>query len=132
MNILTGKIASININGQLSLVRVKVDGTTLTSIVIDTPETASYLQIGNTINVIFKETEVIIGKGTGHQISLRNQLVGKIKSIESGELLSKLILDSTAGEVTSIITTNAVRQLQLKVGDQATAMIKTNEMMLSE
>lgn len=132
MNLIQGKISSIKINGQISLVRLKVNEITLTSIVIDTPETAPYLKVGNAINIIFKETEVIIGKGTTHQISLRNQLVGNIKSIESGKLLSKLVLDTAAGEVTSIITTNAVQQLQLNVGDQATAMIKTNEMMLSE
>ena len=131
MNLLKGTIASINVNGSLSLVRIDVNQIMLTAIVIDTPETASYLKIGNVVNVIFKETEVIIGKGTEHHISLRNKLVGLIEQIDSGELLAKITMNTAAGKVTSIITSNAVRQLQLKTGEEVTAMIKTNEMMLS-
>ena len=111
---------------------MKVKEIRLSAIVIDTPETASYLKIGQSINVIFKETEVIIGKGVEHHISLQNKLEGTVQSIESGSLLSKLILDTIAGNVTSIITTNAVNQLQLEAGSKITAMVKTNEMMLSE
>lgn len=132
MNILIGKIEEIKVNGSLSLIHVRVEQTILSTIVIDTPKTTSYLQLGNTVKVIFKETEVIIGKGTHHTISLQNKLTGKIESIEPGELLSKLTLDTSAGKVTSIITTNAVNNLQLKKDSEVTAMIKTNELMLSE
>jgi len=131
MNILPGKIESVKVNGSLSLVHIMVGTTRLTAIVIDTPETAPYLKPENNIKVIFKETEVMVGKGTDHEISLQNKLVGTIQSIESGDLLSKLVLDTKAGTVTSIITTNAVDQLQLEKGSLITAMIKTNEMMLS-
>ena len=131
MNTLKGEIASVTVNGSLSLVKVKVGETRLSAIVIDTPETATHLQPGNDINLIFKETEVIVGKGTDHVISLQNKMTGKVISIESGDLLSKLTLDTVAGEITPIITTNAVTQLQLKPGTSVTAMVKTNEMMLS-
>ena len=132
MNTLVGKIENVTVNGSLSLIQVMVQQTLMSAIVIDTPKTASYLKKGNNIKVIFKETEVIIGKGTAHQISLQNKLTGKIAHIESGELLSKLTLETSAGKITSIITTNAVVNLKLKVGDEVTAMIKTNELMLSE
>ena len=131
MNTLKGEITSVTVNGSLSLVQVKVGETRLSAIVIDTPETAPHLQPGNAIHVIFKETEVIVGKGIDHAISLQNKMTGKVISIASGDLLSKLTLDTTAGEITSIITTNAVIQLQLKPGSSVTAMVKTNEMMLS-
>ncbi|MGI9543650.1 MAG: TOBE domain-containing protein [Cyclobacteriaceae bacterium] len=131
MNILEGKIKAIKVDGHLSLVRIEVGTTVLTSIVIDTPATASYLAPQHAVKVIFKETEVMLGKGTEHPISLQNRLIGRVKSIESGQLLSKLVLDTSAGSVTSIITTNAVKQLELTEGAEVTAMIKTNEMMLS-
>ena len=82
--------------------------------------------------MIFKESEVFIGKGIDHQISLQNKLVGTITTIAKGELLSKLVLDTTVGTITSIITANAVDQLQLIEGETVTAMIKTSEMMLSQ
>ena len=132
MNTLVGKIENVTVNGSLSLIQVMVQQNLMSAIVIDTPKTALYLKKGNNVKVIFKETEVIIGKGTAHQISLQNKLTGKIAHIESGELLSKLTLETSAGKITSIITTNAVVNLKLKVGDEVTAMIKTNELMLSE
>ncbi len=132
MNTLIGKIENITVNGSLSLIHVLVQKTLMSVIVIDTPKTAPYLKKGNTINVIFKETEVIIGKGKIINLSLQNKLIGKIKQIESGKLLSKLTLQTSAGTIVSIITTNAVHELQLKQGNEVTAMIKTNELMLSK
>ncbi|MBI9064974.1 MAG: TOBE domain-containing protein [Marinilabiliaceae bacterium] len=132
MNVLTGQIETITIQGSLSLVRVLVDQIPLTAIVIDTPETAAYLVPDNVIKVIFKETEVIVGKGGDHQISLQNRLSGRIHAIETGQLLSRLVIDTHAGQVVSVITANAVEQLALKVGSEVTAMIKTNEIMLSQ
>jgi len=131
MNILKGKIDSVNENGQLSLVKVSVGKLTFTAIVIDTPGSAPYLSSGNDVNVIFKETEVIISTGQRPQISLQNKIPGIVHSIESGELLSKLVLETEVGRIKSIITHRAVSQLELEVGSKVVAMIKTNEIMLS-
>lgn len=132
MNVLSGKIASVTPSGDLSLVKVHCGGIFISAIVIDTPDTASYLSTDRTVRLIFKETEVIIGKGFEHEVSLQNRLNGKIIHIEKGELLSKVTISSKPGEISSIITTNAVNQLGLTIGTEACAMIKTNEIMLSE
>lgn len=102
-----------------------------TSIVIETPETADYLKLGAPVKVMFKETEVIIGK-SGADISLQNQIPVKVVAIEQGQLLSQLNLQYQGYHLCSIITTNAVKKLQLKPGVEVIAMIKTNEIMLSE
>lgn len=132
MNALRGIIHSIEVRNRLSLVRVRVGDSMLTSIVIDTPESATYLRENNCVRVIFKETEVIIGKGTEHAISMQNKMPGTVEQIESGDLLSKLRIRTSGGLITSIITSNAVRQLQLEAGMLVTALVKTNEMMLAE
>ncbi|NER12862.1 tobe domain protein [Leptobacterium flavescens] len=132
MNILKGEIKNLSVKDSLSLVYVDVEGITLSAIVIDTPQTAAYLTPGSKIQLIFKETEVIIGKGKENHISLQNKLPGTIGFIEKGDLLSRLVVDTEAGKITSIITTNAVNQLGLETGSEVTAMIKTNEIMLSE
>lgn len=132
MNILRGEIASVEIMKSLSLVKIMVGPYQITSIVIDTPDSSDYLKIGKQVKVIFKETEVILGVGNGHKISLQNKLEGKVTSIESGELLSKIVMTTEVGEIVSVITTNAVNQLKLKIGSPVTAMVKTNEVMLSE
>lgn len=132
MNVLSGNIAEVRVNGELSIVRVEVGGHLLSSIVIDTPETADYLVKGVKVKVIFKETEVIIGTGSTEGISLRNKFRGRVEKIDSDILLSKLTIGTTVGKITSIITSNAVAELGIEEGSQVTAMIKTNELILSK
>ena len=132
MNVFSGNIEAINVNGELSIVTIKVDSISFTAIVIDTPKTASYLVVGNPIKVVFKETEVIIGIGSVDGISLRNKLFGKVISIESDNLLSKLVIQTDIGNVTSIITANSVKRLKIKIGTEVCGMVKTNELLLSE
>lgn len=132
MNIFKGAITSIKVSSSLSLVEINVNGIFFESIIIETPETASWLKEGDEINVIFKETEVVIGKGLEHNVSMQNKIRGEILEIEKGELLSKLTIAAAIGEIVAIITSNAVHQLQLQVGETITAMIKTSEIMLSQ
>ena len=132
MNVLKGNIAEIRVNGELSIIRVDVKGNLLSCIVIDTPETADYLVVGGKVRVIFKETEVIIATGETQGISLRNKFRGKVSRIDSDILLSKLTIGTPVGDITSIITSNAVKELGIKEGTEVTAMIKTNELILSK
>lgn len=132
MNSLSGIIDQIEVNGSLSLVGIKVGECDFKSIVVETPDTAEFLKINGAIKVIFKETEVIISTDANPQISLRNKMRAVIKSIEKGKLLSKISMDTNAGNVISIITTNAVNQLNLVEGSSVLAMVKTNEVLLSE
>ena len=131
MNTLRGTISSIETKGNLSLVKVQVGDSKLTSIIIETPQSATYLFEGNELNVLFKETEVVIGKGKEIPISLQNRLICKVENIEVGALLGKLTLQHPKGTIRSVITANAIRQLNIKIGDEVTALIKTNEVMLS-
>ena len=132
MNIFKGKITFIKASGSLSLVEVDVDGVFFKSIIIETPDTAAWLVNGHEINVIFKETEVVIGKGLQHTVSMQNKIPGEIFQIDNGALLSKITIGTTVGKIVAIITYNAVQQMQLEVGETITAMIKTNEIMLSQ
>ncbi|WP_370443935.1 molybdopterin-binding protein, partial [Aquimarina sp. Aq78] len=127
-----GEITSIKTNGSLSLVTVDVGAVFFNTIIIETPDTAPYLKQGNHIKMIFKETEVIVGKGIEHSISIQNKAIGEIINIKKGQLLSTLTIDSTIGHLTAIITSDAADQLQLEIGEKITAMIKTTEIMLSE
>nr|WP_106791665.1 TOBE domain-containing protein [Aquimarina sp. Aq78] len=125
-------MTSIKTNGSLSLVTVDVGAVFFNTIIIETPDTAPYLKQGNHIKMIFKETEVIVGKGIEHSISIQNKAIGEIINIKKGQLLSTLTIDSTIGHLTAIITSDAADQLQLEIGEKITAMIKTTEIMLSE
>ena len=64
------------------------------------------------------------------RVSGRNQLAGKIVSIRIEGLLAEVVLAVGDGHVTSIITANAVRELQLKKGDTVAALIKSTDVMI--
>jgi len=70
------------------------------------------------------------GAGLEHVISGRNQLVGRIIKLQTVGLLTKVVLDVGGQSVTSIITSDASRDLDLKVGDTAAALIKATEVMI--
>lgn len=68
--------------------------------------------------------------GLGQVISGRNQLVGRIIKLQTDGLLTKVVLDVGGQSVTSIITSDAARDLELKVGETAAALIKATEVMI--
>jgi len=68
--------------------------------------------------------------GLEHLISGRNQLVGRIRALEVVGLLAKVTLDVGGQFVTAIITRDACRDLDLKVGETAAALIKATEVMI--
>lgn len=133
MNKLSGSIVAIEVSGEMSLVTVGLKADLrLKAIVLETPASASYLAVGESVHLLFKETEVVIGNQEDHAVSMQNRIKGKVKKIESGKLISKLTIDSPQGDILSVISTNAVRQLGLEQNSPVTAMIKLNEMMLTE
>lgn len=68
--------------------------------------------------------------GLEHIISGRNQLVGRVRTLQVVGLLAKVTLDIGGQSVTAIITRDACRDLGLKVGDTAAALIKATEVMI--
>jgi molybdopterin-binding protein len=65
-----------------------------------------------------------------HVISGRNQLVGRVTKVETVGLLAKVVLDIGGQSITSIITADACRDLGLKKGKPAAALIKATEVMI--
>ncbi|HEV2176280.1 MAG TPA: helix-turn-helix transcriptional regulator [Terriglobia bacterium] len=68
--------------------------------------------------------------GLEHFISGRNQLVGRVSAVEIVGLLAKVTLDIGGQRVTAIITRDACRDLGLKAGETAAALIKATEVMI--
>lgn len=65
------------------------------------------------------------------KISARNQIKGKIIDIQEGAVTAIVILDIGNGnKISSTITMNAVRDLNLEVGSEAYAVIKSSSVMI--
>jgi len=130
VNKLTGKIVLIESTPHMSMVDIDVEGDVFSSIVLETPASAAYLKQGNSVTLLFKETEVSIGKNLSGLISLRNRFKGTIKRIEKSDILAKIILDYKNKEITSIISTRSTQKLGLANGDLVEWLVKTNEVSL--
>nr|WP_298794058.1 molybdopterin-binding protein [uncultured Acetobacter sp.] len=65
------------------------------------------------------------------KISARNQITGKIVAIQPGATTSHISLELPGGTVMmAAITNEAVADLDLKIGQQATALIKASDVMI--
>lgn len=114
------------------MVSIAVGKLKLKSIVIETPASASYLINDGNIQVLFKETEVILANADMSSTSIINSIPCQVNAIERGQLLSKVELLHLEQKITAIITTEALDYLQVKAGAEINALIKTNELMLAK
>ena len=64
------------------------------------------------------------------RISGRNQLVGRVISVKISGFLAQVKLNIAGQHITSIITADAVHEMQLKKGEVAAALIKSTEVMI--
>jgi molybdopterin-binding protein len=67
------------------------------------------------------------------KISARNQLSGKIVSVEKGQTTGHVRIEIAGGVVvTASITNESIDDLALAVGDQASAIIKASDVMVGK
>ncbi len=64
------------------------------------------------------------------RISGRNQLVGRVLEVKISGLLAQVTLSIGEQRITSIITADAAREMRLRAGDVAAALIKSTEVMI--
>ena len=76
-----------------------------------------------------KPTNSAVQTGTA-RISGRNQLTGTVLEVVIEGLLAKVVLSVATQRITAIITADAARELALKPGDKAMALIKATEVMI--
>ena len=64
------------------------------------------------------------------RLSGRNQLVGRIESVRISGLMAEVVLSIGEQHITSIITARSAREMGLKPGQTAAALIKSTEVMI--
>lgn len=63
-------------------------------------------------------------------VSGRNQLVGRIASVRISGLMAEVVLSIGEQRITSIITASSARDMNLKAGQTAAALIQATEAMI--
>jgi len=64
------------------------------------------------------------------RVSGRNQLIGRVIDVKIDGLMAQVSLSIGGQRITSIITADAAREMRLKVGDRAAALVKSTEVMI--
>jgi molybdopterin-binding protein len=64
------------------------------------------------------------------QVSGRNQLVGRIHTVRISGLMAEVKVSIGDQQITSIITASSAREMNLKPGQTAAALIKATEVMI--
>jgi molybdopterin-binding protein len=65
------------------------------------------------------------------KMSARNQLRGKVKAVKPGSVMAEVVVELVGGqEVVAAITLGSAQELNLKVGDDVVAIIKSTEVMI--
>jgi molybdopterin-binding protein len=64
------------------------------------------------------------------RVSGRNQLVGRIDAVRISGLMAEIAISIGGQQITSIITSRSAREMQLKPGQTAAALIKATEVMI--
>src|SRR5919106_6578951 len=76
------------------------------------------------------EIERLTGGRAAHDLSARNRFRGVVREVKVEGLLAQVELEAGPFRVVSIVTREAVEQLGLAPGDEATAVIKATSVMV--
>jgi molybdate transport system regulatory protein len=69
----------------------------------------------------------------GLKISARNKIVGKVTKVKKDPVVAHVEIESsTPVRIVSVITSDAADDLELKIGDKVTAIIKSTEVLIAK
>jgi molybdopterin-binding protein len=74
--------------------------------------------------------DIATRRGNFRKISGRNQLVGRVISLKYSGLLAQVTMAIGEQHITAIITADAAKEMRLKPGERAAALIKSTEVMI--
>ncbi len=69
-------------------------------------------------------------RGNLRKISGRNQLIGRVLEVKYSGLLAQVRMAIGEQHITAIITADAAKEMRLKPGERAAALIKSTEVMI--
>ncbi len=128
MNKFNGFIEEIESDNYISIVKVRTGNNFLYVLILETPETASYLQIGKQIHLIFNETEVEVIKDYSSKFnSLLNILDAIVEDFEKGKILAKVTFLCGEYKVISVMPQKSFDALNIFKGDKVKLIIRPTD-----
>lgn len=132
-NVFKGKISALvdgSVNAEVEL--TTPGGDKIVAIVTEGSVNALGLAVGKEVVAYVKAPWVMILTGLdGVKFSARNQLRGTVSALHKGAVNTEVAITLTGGtEVYAVVTNEAVLELGLKIGTEASALIKASHVIL--
>jgi molybdate transport system regulatory protein len=90
-----------------------------------------YNQVENYLNKVLSNSGTLEVKGL--KLSARNRFKGKVLAVEKGVITAKVKVEiKMPVTVTAVITKEAIEDLDIKVGDEVEAIIKSTEVLVAK
>jgi molybdate transport system regulatory protein len=131
-NQIKGLFPSIQSGKAMTFVTLQAHGMHLASAITNDGAQELNLKQNDAVTAIVKATEVILAKGAIGPLSARNRLSGRVSSVQHGEAMGLVKVVVGQETVEAAITTQAIKEMGLKEGDQVTAIIKATEVILAK
>jgi molybdate transport system regulatory protein len=103
---------------------------------------ATLTDLGRSLLAEYNQVESYLGRVLANQgslevknlkLSARNQFKGKVIAVEKGVITAKVKVQVTMPvTITAVITKDAVEDLDIKVGDEVEAIVKSTEVMIAK
>ncbi|MFJ6729513.1 MULTISPECIES: molybdopterin-binding protein [unclassified Streptomyces] len=127
-NRLPGTVTAVVPGEVMAVVTVRLtSGETLTAAITREAVTDLALAEGSAVHALVKSTEVALATGPVKGLSIRNRLPGTVTAVTTGGAMASVKLTAGGGELTSVITREAVTDLGLAPGSAVVALIKSTE-----
>lgn len=133
-NVWLGQVVTIDTGVVNSVVNIQLKGgDRISSVITDNSVKRLELAPGKDVMVIVKASCVLLGKEVNpNLISARNILTGTVAKIVPGAVNDEVTIDLEGGAtVTSIITSNSVKRMDLREGAPLSAIIKATDVLLA-
>lgn len=132
-NILQGTVGDVQKGQVMTVVKLTLtSGATISAIITNESAGSLGVKTGSKAYAIIKASSVIIGKGVADiNISARNIIKGTVRKIKEGMVMAEITLDTGGGNtITSTISDESVKRMEMKVGDEAYAIVKATSVMI--
>ena len=87
-------------------------------------------QLDKLLHVAFRRGDIRQRRATFRRISGRNQLIGRVTSIKVDGLVAQVTVFIGGQRMNAIVTTDAIREMRLKIGETIAVLIKSTGVML--
>ncbi|MEV0173721.1 TOBE domain-containing protein [Streptomyces sp. NPDC050803] len=131
-NQLPGTVTAITRGEVMATVRIQLtDGRPLTAAITRDAVDDLALATGSAVHALVKSTEVSLATAPVEGLSIRNQLPGTITDVTTGGATAAIRITTDTGDLTAVITNDAVTDLGLTTGIPVIALIKSTEVALA-